>query len=281
MGQCAQWQTPNRRIEFNDLGRTFRSDCRAYVCEQSVPIKHHLGNSTLDNAAQKLIVASRQGDLEGVRMALECGSRSKPSCISTQPCVSPSKPIGSNYKLDPDTECGQGTTALMYAAREGHVRIVGFLLESMANPNSVDPAGMRPLHFAAMSGSIDVCKFLVHHGAAPLVHDDEGFLPFDWIPSHLLESAAGQEEWESVMQVNVEEFPNILGRVKDSNHHFVSQSCNQQKVPRVAQNCGNSEDAVLFDGTHDRSEEAIVTPVSPIASGFGKNHPWKVELMPV
>ena len=58
-----------------------------------------------------------------------------------------------------------GMTALLLAARDGHLEAAKLLAEVGADVNLADPNGMTPLLMALTNGQIDVAKFLLEHGA--------------------------------------------------------------------------------------------------------------------
>ena len=60
-----------------------------------------------------------------------------------------------------------GNTALIYAARGGHVKTARILIEAGADANQVNLNGNTPLFEAAGSGDIDLVGFLLHVGADP------------------------------------------------------------------------------------------------------------------
>lgn len=60
---------------------------------------------------------------------------------------------------------GSGTTALHFAARQGHVKTVRFLLEHGADVNAVDQRGDIPLREAVGKGRSAFIKLLVEGGA--------------------------------------------------------------------------------------------------------------------
>ncbi|HMK36212.1 MAG TPA: ankyrin repeat domain-containing protein [Desulfomonilaceae bacterium] len=60
---------------------------------------------------------------------------------------------------------GEGTTALMLASKEGHERIVDFLLRSGADANGRNIHGWTPLMAAAANGHAEIVKLLLEHGS--------------------------------------------------------------------------------------------------------------------
>jgi ankyrin repeat protein len=58
-----------------------------------------------------------------------------------------------------------GLTAMLYAAREGHVQTLQALIEARADLNLPDPDGTTPLIVALMNGHWDAAKLLIDAGA--------------------------------------------------------------------------------------------------------------------
>jgi len=67
-----------------------------------------------------------------------------------------------------------GWTPLHYAAAKGQVRVVEFLLEQGALPNSPAPNGESPIMMAASVGAIDTVQLLIKAGADPTAIDMNG-----------------------------------------------------------------------------------------------------------
>ncbi|MGI8743431.1 MAG: ankyrin repeat domain-containing protein [Bryobacteraceae bacterium] len=65
-------------------------------------------------------------------------------------------------------------TALLYAAREGHMDAVQALVASGANVNQVNGTKMSPIVMAIINGHYDVAKFLLDHGTDPNLVSETG-----------------------------------------------------------------------------------------------------------
>jgi ankyrin repeat protein len=71
-----------------------------------------------------------------------------------------------------------GNTALLLAAREGHLEAVQALLESGADVNGASAADKTtPLLMAIVNGHYDLAKFFLDHGAGPNVVNEDGLTP--------------------------------------------------------------------------------------------------------
>jgi endonuclease YncB( thermonuclease family) len=71
----------------------------------------------------------------------------------------------------------QGLTALHYAARQGRVDILRFLLLQQAPLDVRDHRSATPLHLAAREGQLAAVQALVEAGADVLVRDEESYTP--------------------------------------------------------------------------------------------------------
>ena len=70
---------------------------------------------------------------------------------------------------------GDGRTLLHYAAREGHLEVVKYLINKGSNINEKDNYGGRiPLHYAAMNEHLEVVKYLINKGANIDEKDNRG-----------------------------------------------------------------------------------------------------------
>ncbi|KAK8803260.1 hypothetical protein WA158_000954 [Blastocystis sp. Blastoise] len=68
-----------------------------------------------------------------------------------------------------------GMTTLMFASREGHVKIVAKLLESGARIDDVDERGYTALYYAVREGRNDVAQLLIESGASVDITLNGGF----------------------------------------------------------------------------------------------------------
>ncbi|AEF86947.1 putative ankyrin [Treponema primitia ZAS-2] len=79
----------------------------------------------------------------------------------------------SNY----NTRIGDGITPLHYAAGEGYVGLVEFLLDKRADINVKNAAGTTPLHEAARGGQTGIMDLLIRNGADVNARDGKGNTP--------------------------------------------------------------------------------------------------------
>lgn len=101
-----------------------------------------------------LLLAADSGDVAGVRqLALNMTSAAPTGTLEDVVNYQHPGPCSSGYNT--------GVTALMLAARSGHVEVVKALLALKANPNILDAELWNALHYAAFSGHADICTVLL------------------------------------------------------------------------------------------------------------------------
>jgi hypothetical protein len=107
-----------------------------------------------------LLVASRLGNVEEVRLLLETSS----------------------WRTRPNESNANGETPLhlVMQADTDREEITGVLLKHFAGPNRQTKAGDTPLHYvAACNGSIELVNLLLDQGANPFITNNENATPLD------------------------------------------------------------------------------------------------------
>jgi serine/threonine-protein phosphatase 6 regulatory ankyrin repeat subunit B len=101
-------------------------------------LKHHLiiRPEGIEYLKNQLYEASESGDLETVRIILNCG-------------------------INVDTTNKNGYTPLHVAAKCGHTEITRVLLKSCASVNTPESSGRRPINLAAVNGHIEIIRQLL------------------------------------------------------------------------------------------------------------------------
>lgn len=87
----------------------------------------------------------------------------------------------SERQLEPDQDVNAtdayGYTLLLFAARDGDVKMVRFLLDNNASVGARNDNGATALHFAASWGRREAARLLLEHGAAVNAADSSGKTP--------------------------------------------------------------------------------------------------------
>eukprot|EP00931_Biecheleriopsis_adriatica_P070479 TRINITY_DN44246_c0_g1_i1.p1 TRINITY_DN44246_c0_g1~~TRINITY_DN44246_c0_g1_i1.p1 ORF type:complete len:212 (-),score=38.41 TRINITY_DN44246_c0_g1_i1:65-646(-) len=135
-----------------------------------------------------LLRGARDGDPTLVREALDAGA-------STE-----TRAIASSVAKTGRMESALGLTALMHAARGGHLTCVMALLDSRAALDAEDEEGATPLHYAAASGDLDVFKALILAGADASVTDTKSRGPLDYLPIKIQNDVELQKSWRAVLR---------------------------------------------------------------------------------
>jgi ankyrin repeat protein len=107
--------------------------------------------------------ASQRSDLDVLAHALAFKSveyrLAKPSARAGDVANRPPRKVGPDFM--------GGMTALLYAAREGHLDAVRALVEAGVDVNQVNGDKLSPLVTAIMNGHLDLAKYLLDHRADP------------------------------------------------------------------------------------------------------------------
>lgn len=146
---------------------------------------------------QRLLAASRDNDLDGMRKAVDDGAYLE----TRRPFVMRPKPPNSAYEASGKKRKTpkEGLTPLMYAAQNGSADAAKLLLESRAQIGARDEDGLQPLHFAASSGYSEVCDVLLAHGADKNAADESGRRAIEYVPEEQTEAKADREKWEALL----------------------------------------------------------------------------------
>ena len=88
-------------------------------------------------------------------------------------------PVGIDINMKDDRGC----SALVWAARNGHLPVCSYLLEKGADVNSVSYGGLTPLHHACMASFESVVGKLIESGADANMKDESGNSPLNWATS--------------------------------------------------------------------------------------------------
>lgn len=104
---------------------------------------------------QELILAAKRGDGVAVWAALAAGA-------------------------SPDTVDRAGNTALIFAARDGHLEIAETLINYGATVDWQDGEQVTPLILAASRNQPEIVTLLLNHGALPAIKDQWGRTALDY-----------------------------------------------------------------------------------------------------
>lgn len=98
--------------------------------------------------------------------------------IASKNCSLEVVKFSANNLLDINTQIPK-LTALHYAAEEGCLEIVKFLVEKGVDINATKYERWTPLHAATYEGKLEIIKFLLEKGANPNIRDTDGKNPRD------------------------------------------------------------------------------------------------------
>eukprot|EP00928_Gymnodinium_smaydae_P000480 TRINITY_DN10184_c0_g1_i1.p1 TRINITY_DN10184_c0_g1~~TRINITY_DN10184_c0_g1_i1.p1 ORF type:complete len:324 (+),score=66.24 TRINITY_DN10184_c0_g1_i1:101-973(+) len=147
---------------------------------------------------QKLLAASRDNDLDGVKSAIGQGAyleTRRPFVMRPKPPAMASDSYHGKKRKTPK----EGLTPLMYSAQNGSVEAATLLLEARAQVRARDEDGLEALHFAARAGALEVAKLLIAKGADRDAADDDGRRAVDHIVEEALEERGQRQAWQEIL----------------------------------------------------------------------------------
>jgi ankyrin repeat protein len=134
--------------------------------------------------AREAAEAAQRSDLEVLAHALAFKSveyrLAKPRARAGDVANRPPRKVGPDFM--------GGMTALLYAAREGHMDAVRALVEAGADVNQVSGDKLSPMVTAIMNGHLDLAKYLLDHRADPNLASLSGLnalyatIDVQWVP---------------------------------------------------------------------------------------------------
>ncbi|XP_071123596.1 fibronectin type 3 and ankyrin repeat domains 1 protein-like [Mytilus edulis] len=111
---------------------------------------------------KKLCTAAEEGNLKDVELSLQNGANLEYENVSEVEIFDHEK---------------WGRTPLMYAAMEGHLEVVMYLVTHGSQLDATDGHGQTPLMLAAERGHLEVVMYLVTHGSQLEATDHIGWTP--------------------------------------------------------------------------------------------------------
>lgn len=81
--------------------------------------------------------------------------------------------------IDVESRLPDGYTSVHFAAQDGSVEALRFLVKSRADLNAKDSGGMSPIHLAVFFGNGLCTKLLLQSRADPSTRDPQGLLPVE------------------------------------------------------------------------------------------------------
>lgn len=168
-------------------------------------------NQAIDEASCLLLRASKEGDISGVKEALEAGADID-TRLPTWICINSELETDSGDRaLEPEQSASSSFTPLMNASSEGHIEVLQMLLSCQADLELCDSEGMRALHLAAQAASVGCFRALLEAGADPLATDDLGRDALQYLPLKLICQSEEKQEWLTLLQERSGLEPQVTG----------------------------------------------------------------------
>jgi len=161
-----------------------------------------------------LLRASKDGDIVGIKQALEAGAD-----INTRLPVRMRLDVREDWLQEELMKLKGGSlTPLMHASREGHAEAVRLLLGRGANPDLQEVDGMQALHLAAQSAAAECFRALLAAGANPLAKDYFGRDALQCVPLVSISRSSGRREWLTLLKESAG-IPGMVAKVVLAEEH--------------------------------------------------------------
>lgn len=207
----------------------------------------------------KLLIAARDGDLEGVASALAHGAwlGTRRPFVINQP--GSGSPIEDEVQAPPETV---GLTPLMHAANGGYAEVCELLLSRWSSEvESEDEDGLRALHFAARSGSLQTCAVLLRYGADPGAQDVDGRAPLDHVPPGEMSTPAERRTWQALLSEGAPACSRVGCRPRQD-HQAVRSGGARERAPEAADDSSDRTSAEPAAAPERPPEPSFPAPVS-------------------
>jgi len=160
--------------------------CKRGHWSEHKPVCKTLG-AARESAVSSLACAAQDGDLAAATKLLETGNANKAAADGRTALIMAAKSghldlvaalLEAGAKVNRTIAfLGRSTTPLVLAAGDGHLSVVNALLEAGAEIENAPDAGVTPLHVAAQGGHVAMVKVLLEAGADANKADHNGFTP--------------------------------------------------------------------------------------------------------
>jgi len=192
------------------------TDCTVAVVRRLLDVTTPFGKA--EEANCKLLLASKEGDLEGIREAMATDAEINtrlPMWLQATAREEDTEEEGFGFNRE-DTFAetiesmgnensmqtnGMGFTPLMYASYEGNVEAVRLLLSLRAHLDLCDADGMQAIHLTAHTASAECFRVLLESGANPAAKDDSGRDALQCVPFDRLSCHSSKREWMALQRI--------------------------------------------------------------------------------
>jgi hypothetical protein len=179
--------------------------CAVQVARRALDVEPPF--DAIDEANCLLLKSSKEGDLDGIKRAMEDGADINARLPVWIRLADPED----SFERVVATPKVRGLTPLMHASHQGHSEAVRLLLRLKANPHLQDADGTQAIHLAAQSTSADCFRMLLEAGANPLAQDQCGNDALHYVPLMMIAQSSAKSEWLALLKEAGEIPPMAIG----------------------------------------------------------------------